>query len=89
MLDGLEIKRDKRALRFLSIVIKKEEQQEGTRNNYLIDFDEDENLAINKANKFEQSLAYAKEAVSLDLKDGYSWCKFYEYLYLNKLRYSW
>ena len=35
--------------------------------------------------KFEQSLAFAKEAVTLDLKDGFSWCTFSLFSYTCNL----
>lgn len=54
----------------MSIVIKKENEPDGKLN--FSDLSEDSEFS--KGNRFEQSLAYAKEAINKDFKDGYSWC---------------
>lgn len=39
-----------------------------------------ESAAENQAELLDESIKHAKDAISMDVKDGYSWCKI-----LNKL----
>lgn len=39
----------------------------------------------NQAELVEESIQHAKEAIALDVKDGYSWCKIFNFNYIEKI----